>query len=202
MTVLGIKNISLSLSASRSDFNGKDNDVFFARVSVPLKNNNGYVNYDGSKNSNNYAHNIGYFNTSDDNLANYSLNIGTSSGKDMDRSSSFSGFYSRYTPIANINTNATISDKNTSSLGFSANGGLTVTAEGAALHPGGFNGSTRLLVDTEGVSGVPVDGGRVTTNHWGIGVVTDINSYYRNETSILLNCLIILKQHKLLLNRH
>ncbi|MFN6887088.1 fimbria/pilus outer membrane usher protein, partial [Proteus mirabilis] len=52
------------------------------------------------------------------------------------------------------------------------------------LHPDGFNGGTRLLVDTEGVAGVPVDGGRVTTNNWGYGVVTDINSYYRNETTI------------------
>ena len=45
-------------------------------------------------------------------------------------------------------------------------------------------GGTRLLVDTEGVAGVPVDGGSVTTNNWVIIVVTDINSYYRNETTI------------------
>ncbi|MGM0938291.1 MAG: fimbria/pilus outer membrane usher protein [Pseudomonadota bacterium] len=184
MTILGIKNISLNLSASRSKFYGKDNDVFFARVSIPLESNKGYINYDGSKNSSIYTHNIGYFNTTDDNLANYNLNIATTHGGNMDSSSSFSGFYGRYTPIANVNANATISDKNTSSFGFSANGGLTVTSKGAALHSGGFNGGTRLMVDTEGVAGVPVDGGRVTTNNRGLGVVTDINSYYRNETSI------------------
>ena len=61
-------------------------------------------------------------------------------GDDMDSSSSFSGYYGRYTSIANINANATISNKNTSSFGFSANGGLTITAKGAALHPDGFNG--------------------------------------------------------------
>ncbi|MER1893097.1 fimbria/pilus outer membrane usher protein, partial [Proteus mirabilis] len=132
----------------------------------------------------NYTHNIGYFNTTEDNLANYNLNVSTTYGDDMDSSSSFSGYYGRYTSIANINANATISNKNTSSFGFSANGGLTITAKGAALHPDGFNGGTRLLVDTEGVAGVPVDGGRVTTNNWGYGVVTDINSYYRNETTI------------------
>ncbi|HEK3218849.1 TPA: fimbria/pilus outer membrane usher protein [Proteus mirabilis] len=184
MDVFAVKNISLNLSASRSKYYGKDNDVFFARVSIPLENNRGFISYDGSKNSGNYTHNIGYFNTSEDNLANYNLNVSTTYGDDMNSSSSFSGYYGRYTSIANINANATISDNNTSSFGFSANGGLTITAKGAALHPGGFNGGTRLLVDTEGVAGVPVDGGRVTTNNWGYGVVTDINSYYRNETSI------------------
>lgn len=50
-----------------------------------------------------------------------------------------------------------------------------------------MNGGTRLLVDTDGVGGVPVDGGRVSTNRWGIGVVTDVSSYYRNITSVDLN---------------
>ena len=59
--------------------------------------------------------------------------------------------------------------------------------KGAALHAGGMNGGTRLLVDTDGVGGVPVDGGRVYTNRWGIGVVTDVSSYYRNTTSVDLN---------------
>ncbi len=46
----------------------------------------------------------------------------------------------------------------------------------------------RLLVDTEGVAGVPVDGGRTsTTNNWGYGVVTDINSYYRNGNNDRFN---------------
>lgn len=48
----------------------------------------------------------------------------------------------------------------------------------------GMSGGTRLLVDTDGVGGVPVDGGQVVTNRWGTGVVTDISSYYRNITSV------------------
>ncbi|MGE9805763.1 PapC/FimD family outer membrane usher protein, partial [Escherichia coli] len=88
-----------------------------------LENNRGFINYDGSRNSGNYTHNIGYFNTTEDNLANYNLNVSTTYGDDMDSSSSFSGYYGRYTSIANINANATISNKNTSSFGFSANGG-------------------------------------------------------------------------------
>ena len=61
--------------------------------------------------------------------------------------------------------------------------------EGAALHSGGLNGTTRMLVSTDGIGGVPVDGGRVVTNRWGTGVVTDVSSYYRNTFSVDINTL-------------
>ena len=74
-----------------------------------------------------------------------------------------------------------------SSLGLSASGGATLTTKGAALHAGGMNGGTRMLVSTDGIGGVPVDGGRVFTNLWGTGVVTDVSSYYRNTVSVDIN---------------
>ncbi|WP_139385668.1 fimbria/pilus outer membrane usher protein, partial [Salmonella enterica] len=61
------------------------------------------------------------------------------------------------------------------------------TAQGAALHAGGYNGGTRLMVDTDGVGGVPVDGGRTVTNPWGIGVLADISSYYRTTARVDVN---------------
>nr|WP_265578313.1 fimbria/pilus outer membrane usher protein [Pseudomonas protegens] len=50
-------------------------------------------------------------------------------------------------------------------------------------------GGTRLLVDTNGVAGVPVrgNGGVTRTNRFGKAVITDVNSYYRNQTSIDLD---------------
>ncbi|WP_273876510.1 fimbria/pilus outer membrane usher protein, partial [Serratia marcescens] len=69
--------------------------------------------------------------------------------------------------------------------------GMTLTAEGGALHRIGMPGGTRLLLDTEGVAGVPVRGygSAVATNRWGKAVVADVNSYYRNKASIDLNAL-------------
>ncbi|WP_323098214.1 fimbria/pilus outer membrane usher protein, partial [Serratia marcescens] len=66
-----------------------------------------------------------------------------------------------------------------------------LTAEGGALHRIGMPGGTRLLLDTEGVAGVPVRGygSAVATNRWGKAVVADVNSYYRNKASIDLNAL-------------
>ncbi|WP_146673357.1 fimbria/pilus outer membrane usher protein, partial [Salmonella enterica] len=74
-----------------------------------------------------------------------------------------------------------------SSFGLSINGGLTATAKGAALHAGGYNGGARLMVDTDGVGGVPVDGGLTVTNPWGIGVLTDVSSYYRTTARVDVN---------------
>ena len=42
------------------------------------------------------------------------------------------------------------------------------------------------MVDTDGVSGVPVNGGgsNTYTNFFGKAVISDVNSYYRNTASI------------------
>ncbi len=74
-------------------------------------------------------------------------------------------------------------------MGLSAQGGMTLTPEGGALHRVGMIGGTRLLLDTNGVAGVPVRGygSTVSTNRFGKAVVADVNSYYRNKASIDLD---------------
>lgn len=76
-------------------------------------------------------------------------------------------------------------------MGMSLQGGMTATAKGAALHRTGSLGGTRLLLDTDGVAGVPVRGFGATTstNAFGKAVVADISSYYRSRASIDLNTL-------------
>ncbi|WP_158784160.1 outer membrane usher protein [Pantoea sp. BAV 3049] len=73
--------------------------------------------------------------------------------------------------------------------GLSLRGGMTATAHGAALHRISRAGGTRLMLDTEGVAGVPVHGYGSTedTNMMGVAVISDVNSYYHNEASIDLN---------------
>lgn len=64
-----------------------------------------------------------------------------------------------------------------------------MTPKGAALHRINMPGTTRLMVDTDGVGGVPVKGfGAIThTNMFGKAVISDVNNYYRNSASIDLN---------------
>ena len=71
-------------------------------------------------------------------------------------------------------------------MGLSVRGGMTATTQGAALHRMSVAGGTRMMVDTDGVSGVPVKtgGNNTHTNVFGKAVVGDVSSYYRNSMNI------------------
>ncbi len=191
----GFKNVSASLTASRSRYSrsgtssssskGDYNDAVFLRLSVPW--GTGTASYSGSMSNDRYTNLVGYSDTLNNGLSSYSLNAGVNSGDGRATQGQVSGYYSHNSPLANVSANFSTVESSYTSFGVSASGGATITAKGAALHAGGMNGGTRLLVDTDGVGGVPVDGGRVSTNRWGIGVVTDVSSYYRNTTSVDLN---------------
>ncbi|EAO7713794.1 PapC/FimD family outer membrane usher protein [Salmonella enterica] len=182
---LGLKNVSLGLSASRSKYQNRDNDSAFLRLSIPW--GTGTASYSGSISDGRYTNTAGYSDTLNGGLDSYSLNAGVNSGGGKGTQSQMSAYYNHNSPLANLSANFSTVQNGYTSFGMSASGGATLTAKGAALHAGGVNGGTRLLVDTDGVGGVPVDGGRVYTNRWGVGVVTDVSSYYRNTTSVDLN---------------
>jgi outer membrane usher protein FimD/PapC len=81
-----------------------------------------------------------------------------------------SGYYSHLGSMADVTTNFNWAQSQYTSFGISASGGMTATAEGVALHSGGVQGGTRLMVSTDGVSGVPV-GFQGYTNAFGIAVI-------------------------------
>jgi len=177
-----IKNASLSLSASRSKYNGMKDDALYMNLTVPWGNTS-TIGYSNQYINNRFSQDASYYDRVDNNN-NYRISAGLGSGGEQSSNSNFSGYYSHRGDFANMTANANYSQNNFTSMGMSMQGGATVTALGAAAHSGGVNGGTRLMVDTEGVANVPVDGGRVHTNDYGIGVVTDMNSYYRNATRI------------------
>ncbi|KAE9728702.1 fimbria/pilus outer membrane usher protein [Escherichia coli] len=181
----GFKNIALGLSASRSKYQNRDNDSAFVRLTVPW--GTGTVNYSGSMSDGRYANTVGYSDTLNKGLSSYSLNVGASSGGGQPSQSQVNANYNHSSSLANLSANISAVENSYTSFGMSASGGATITAKGAALHAGGTNGETRILVDTDGVGGVPVDGGQINTNRWGIGVVTNVSSYFRNTTSVDLN---------------
>lgn len=181
----GLHNISAGLSASRSKYLDRDNDSVFLRLSVPL--GTGTVSYSGSMSNDRYTQMVGYSDTLNNGLDSYSVNAGLNHGGSERSQGQMNAYYSHSSPVANLSANFASVQNGYTSYGISASGGATLTTKGAALHAGGMNGGTRLLVDTDGVSGVPVDGGRVYTNRWGLGVVTDVSSYYRNTTTVDLN---------------
>ncbi|HAT3677425.1 TPA: outer membrane usher protein [Serratia marcescens] len=176
------KNLGLSLSGYRNRYNERNDDGMYLSLSLPLG-NGATLSYNATLNRNDNTHRASYYDRLDE-RSNYQLSAGGSrSGANL------SGYLNRDGDMARITANASYQQGRYSAFGLSAQGGMTLTAEGGALHRSNISGSTRLLLDTEGVSGVPVRGyGRaMATNRWGKAVVTDVNSYYRNRASIDLD---------------
>jgi outer membrane usher protein FimD/PapC len=185
LDVLTMKDISVNLSASRSKDNGANNDTLFLSLSVPLGNRQ-TLSYNGQHSKDGYNQTVSYLNNNSDN-SNYRLSAGTKSGQQDGTKSQFSGFYTQRSSMAEVSLNTAYAQDNYSSYGMSLKGGVTMTPQGAALHTNSANGGTRLMVNTDGVAGVPIEGRSLSSNMFGIAVLNDVSSYYRTDTRIDIN---------------
>ena len=178
------KNLSLSLSAYRNRYNARNDDGMYLSLSVPWG-SSGTISYNTTIDRNDNTHRVGYYDRVNEH-DNYQLSAGAGRS-----GATLSGYYSHEGDMAQVNANASYQAGRYSAVGLAAQGGMTLTAEGAALHRIATPGGTRLLLDTDGVPDVPVRGygSTVATNRFGQAVVTDVNSYYRNKASIDLNAL-------------
>ncbi|WP_447879502.1 outer membrane usher protein [Serratia fonticola] len=173
------KNLSVSLSGYHSRYNKINDDGIYLSFSVPWG-NNANVSYNMASNRNNISHRVSYYNRLDDHN-NYQLSTGRSkSGNNL------SGYINHEGDMVELSANASYQEGSYSALGLTAQGGITLTAQGGALHRATVVGGTRLLLDTDGVPDVPVRGYGATTNSnsFGKAIVMDVNSYYRNRASI------------------
>lgn len=181
--LLDFKGISSSLTAYSSKQSDDRDNGFYLSFTMPFGLSKS-VGYSVSSNSVNTSHNV-HFNNRIDDRNNYSLTAGTSSTGGSD---SISGFYSHSSDIVDMSVNASYQSGSSSGIGLSLNGGLTATAEGAALHRGSISGGSRIMIDTESAD-VPISGfGPSThTNRYGKAVLADVSSYYRNQTNIVVD---------------
>ncbi|WP_418856576.1 outer membrane usher protein [Serratia marcescens] len=176
------RNISLSLSVNRNEYNDTKDDSLWLTLSMPWGDRS-TVSYNTSVSRGDTTH-----------MVNYSDRVGEHDyyqlGTGRARSGvNLSGYYTHEGDLARVNANASYQEGRYTAVGLSAQGGITLTAKGGALHRTGMPGGTRMLIDTNGVAGVPVRGYGSTsnTNAWGKAVIGDVNSYYRNKASIDLN---------------
>ncbi|ATM74935.1 PapC/FimD family outer membrane usher protein [Serratia fonticola] len=178
------RNISLSLTGYRNRFNGNNDDGMYLSLSLPWG-SNGSLSYSSSYSRNDNTHQVGYYDRLNERDT-YQVSAGTArSGV------TGSGYYSHQGDISQVNASASYQAGEYSSLGLSMQGGVTATPKGAALHRSSVSGGTRMLLDTDGVPGIPIHGysAPTLTNAFGKAVVVDIGSYYRNQFSIDLNTL-------------
>ncbi|WP_233458079.1 outer membrane usher protein [Enterobacter asburiae] len=177
------KSLSLSVSAYRTQYNHVNDDGMYVSLSVPWG-NSGTLSYDAQLSKGNNRHSVGYYDRIDNNTS-YRIN----GGVDQDGRGSGSGYITHEGELAEMSATAGYRGSEYTSFGMSLRGGMTATANGAALHRVNVAGGTRMMVDTGGVSNVPVRGYGAPTwsNTFGKAVVSDMSSYYRTSVNIDLD---------------
>lgn len=179
-----IKNVSINLSANRSIYNGVNDDSLYLSTSFPL-NNGANVGYSLSSSRYDTTNRATYYDRINDRTT-YQLSAGSSR-----KGGTGSAFVTHQADVARLTANVSYMHNQYSAFGLSASGGMTLTPEGGGLHRLNTLGGTRMLVDTDGVSDVPIKGigAPTTSNMFGKAVVGDVSSYYRNKAQIDLNML-------------
>lgn len=178
------KNISLNLTAYRNQYRETKNDGVYASLSVPWG-EKGTLSLNSSWDKNDNTQRASYYDRIDE-RSNYQLSTGWSRSGAL-----VSGYYTHDGNLAQINANATYQQDRYRSAGLSFQGGFTATEKGAVMHRNNQLGGTRIFVETDGVADIPLRGygSTVRTNRFGQAVLTDVNSYYRNQVSVDLNTL-------------
>lgn len=180
-----VRNLSINLSAYRNLYNNLSDDGVFLSLTVPWG-NHGSLTYDGQFNSSGSSNMLGYYDRINDNTS-YDIKAGIA----QQGHGAASGYFTHDGDRAQLTANTSYESGSYSSAGLGLQGGFTATPQGAALHRINALGGTRMMLDTDGVSNVPVRGyGAIShSNRFGKAVISDVNSYYRNSLSVDVNAL-------------
>jgi P pilus assembly protein, porin PapC len=173
------KNMSVSLTAYRSEYYSLKDDGAYISLSLPIGNGTS-LSYGATINRTDNTHRVSYYGRVDEHNS-----FQVSSGLSRSGPTAY-GYYTWQGDSSQVQANASYQSGSYSALGMNLTGGLTMTTEGGAAHRSNARGGSRVLVDTAGVSGVPIKGfgASVKTNRFGKAVIADVNSYYRNPIRI------------------
>ncbi|WP_337263551.1 MULTISPECIES: fimbria/pilus outer membrane usher protein [unclassified Serratia (in: enterobacteria)] len=179
--IADFSNITASLAAFRTTYHGKTDDSIMLSFTVPIDERR-RVGYALQTNNSDVTQVASY---TDDTNPNQTWQV--SSGVNQDGKALARGFYTYNAPYASLNANVSYQQDNYSSLGGTFRSGITATQYGVAAHQNASNGGSRLMLDTSGVAGVPINNGRAYSNGLGLAVISDITSYYNTDTRIDVN---------------
>lgn len=178
----GFKNINVSMTAYKNQYNGTDDHGCYLSISLPVGENS-TVSLNSSYGGGSSSNEMSYYHTIDENN-NYELAVGGADGDATGRA-----YFTHLGDMAEIDASADYQNGTSRSLGVTLRGGLTATRYGMALHRSVTMGGTRMMLDTDGVSDVPIkdSDGIIHTNIFGKTVIGGINSYYRTSVNIDLD---------------
>ncbi|CUI30345.1 Outer membrane usher protein papC precursor [Achromobacter sp. 2789STDY5608621] len=183
-----LRNVNLSLSFARTQsFYGQTENQVYATVSIPLGDNRqasyGYQSSDNGR----MQHTAGY---TDFSSPDTTWNLSASDERnDNAQRQSLSGNIQTRTPYGRAGADFTMQPGQYRNVGLNWYGSLTATAAGAAFGQPAAGNEPRLMVDTDGIGGVPVDNGNGVTNRFGIAVVNGVSSYHESSVAVDVNAL-------------
>ncbi|MCK7347721.1 fimbria/pilus outer membrane usher protein [Enterobacter kobei] len=174
------KNISFNFSAYHSVSDHKKDDGIYLNMNVPWENDIS-MSFSAQNDSNGMSQSVGFSDGSNPNNQ-YQVEVGRGGGENV----TSSAYLNHYGDFSKINAMASYHSGNYSAFGLSMQGGITGTLHGLDMHPVTAPGSTRLMLDTNGVGGVPVHGisTRTKSNIFGKAVLADLNSYMKSNAGI------------------
>lgn len=180
------KNISLTTTFSTTHYEESDNDnQVYVSVSVPF----GFaqrLSYD-IRNSDNTTHTVSWYDSSDARNT-WGVSAGAASDK-PDNGAQFRGNYQHLSSIGDLQLSGSYAASDYTSASASWNGSFTATRHGAALHRRSMGNEPRLMVSTDSIADIPVQGNFNTTNRFGYAVVPMISSYQPTTVSVNLEAL-------------
>lgn len=174
-----INGITANLSAYRTDYKDRRDDSIAISISVPVGDSR-WAGLDMQTNNGKTSPMMSYTDNSDNNnLWRVRAGASQSGNANMD------GYYQHRSQMAEINSNLSYQQSHYVALSSTLRGGFTATRHGAALHNSGATLNTaRMMVDTNGIAGVPLNGSKSRTNRFGIAVVPDVVSYNSFDTRV------------------
>ncbi|TQI77779.1 outer membrane usher protein FimD/PapC [Serratia fonticola] len=179
--IADFKNVTASLAAFRTTYHGKTDDSIMLNFTVPIGDRR-RVGYSLQTNNSDVTQMASYNDYTDPNNT-WQLSSGfNQDGKPLAR-----GYYSHNASFGSLNANASYQQDNYSSVGGTFRSGITATRYGIAAHQNNSNGGSRLMLDTDGIAGIPINNGRAYSNDFGLAVISDITSYYNTDTRIDVN---------------
>lgn len=178
----GLQSVTAYFSAYRSRLFGTKDDAISLSLSIPLEHSR-WIGYDLQSGGGGTSHMLSY---SDSRDLNSSWRMRTGVGQDG--RGQIDGYYQHRAQLAEISATASAQQGRYIGANGTLRGGFTATRYGAALHNSNSSFQTaRMMVDTAGVAGVPINSSQAYSNSMGIAVVPDILSYTDFDTRVDIN---------------
>lgn len=173
-----VKGISAGVSAWRTMFYGRQDDSIYLNFSIPLRDRE-RVGYSLGSYNGKMSQMLTYSNQQDQHNS-WDL----STRYEETEKAYISGNYHHVASSHNASLGFSWQQSGYTYLNGSMRGGVTATRHGIAAHQKGAGGGTRIMVDTDGVAGVPFADGSVVTNDYGVAVIAGASSYYDLSTRV------------------